>query len=49
MVTQIIDIHYLKNLQKDTVATVSPETNFDCTIANDSDADIVLVTVHTRN
>lgn len=28
--------------------TVSPETNFDCTIANDSDADIALVTVYTE-
>lgn len=37
----IIYIHYsLKG--KNTVTTISPETNFDCTIANDSDADIVL-------
>lgn len=33
-------IHYLLSLRKDTVKTVSPDTNLDCTIAKDSDADI---------
>lgn len=41
-------IHHLWNLMKDTVTTVSPETNFDCTIAKDSDADIVIVAAHTN-
>lgn len=41
-------IYYLLNLRKDTVITVSPETNFDCTIATGSDVDIVLGTTCHR-